>query len=50
MKNEMKLEELEQVNGGYILNDIVDEVKKIKDAIEERIKNTPRPIIANAAE
>ncbi len=42
MKNEMKLEELEMVNGGSFLDDIVDGVNKIKDKIEEQIKNLPR--------
>ncbi len=50
MKNEMKLEELEMVNGGSFLDDIVEGAKKIKDKIEEIIKSTPRPIIAKAAE
>ncbi len=46
MKKEMNLEELEMVNGGNILDDIVDEVKKIKDAIEEQIKKIPKLINA----
>ncbi len=40
--NEMNLEELVQVNGGNFLDDIVDGVKKVKDAIEERIKRLPQ--------
>ncbi len=47
MKKEMNLEELEMVNGGNILDDIVDHVKK---TIVDIIKSVPRPIIANAAE
>ncbi len=39
---EMNLEEMEMVNGGNILDDIVDGLKKVKDAIEEQIKNLPR--------
>ncbi len=39
---EMNMEELEMVSGGSILDDIADGLKKIKDAIEERIKNIPK--------
>ncbi len=48
-KNEMKemnLEELEKINGGNFLDDIVDGVKKVKDAIEEQIKKIPKLINA----
>ncbi len=39
---EMNLEEMEMVSGGNILDDIVEGVKKVKDAIEEQIKKIPR--------
>ncbi len=50
MKKEMNLEELEMVNGGNFLDDIVDGVKKIKDEIEEQIKRLPRLAIGKLAE
>ncbi len=39
---EMNLEELEMVSGGNILDDIADGLRKVKDAIEERLKNIPK--------
>ncbi len=39
MKNEMNIEKKEMVNGGNNMDDIFQEVQKIKDTIEDVIKS-----------
>ncbi len=41
-EEKMKLEELEKVNGGNIIDDVMEGVERLKDAIEKQIKHIPR--------